>query len=154
MFGGMLFFIAIQLVFFFRGVSTTPWYNSGMYSELITPQPVYEVYNLPCRWGSGVQLLSPQRDDKIFVTLERFHHPQQNDTMYEKASLLFEKAHLPSLNKNRFFHSLDRAGFMEWFTKYSSPWISPYSGKSDFAPKAAFWDGHTLSLTQSPTPAK
>ena len=44
LFAGMLFFIVMQLfVFYKHGMVFSPWYNYGMYSEVIKPQKEYAV---------------------------------------------------------------------------------------------------------------
>lgn len=150
MFWVMLLFSLCQLIFFARGVEVSPWFNSGMYSARISPQPYYTVYTMPCRWPENIQLLSPQRDDKVFFTLDQFYDLAANDSMYNKVKKIFGMTGILSPNPNRFFCQLDTTGFYTWFSGYAASWVYARNKVAAtgtyFEQKKASWNGKTLVL--------
>ncbi|CAN5432207.1 hypothetical protein BH10BAC3_BH10BAC3_40310 [soil metagenome] len=95
----MLFFIAGQLFVFYRsGMVFSPWYNYGMYSEVIKPQKEYALYNV---YDDGKIMAgndySPQQWDQIHFNLVQADAAACNSNFYEKEiSRLFHKFHLPT----------------------------------------------------------
>lgn len=148
MFAGMLFFMLVQLVFFWKAlVLFSPWYNYGMYSERISPQKNYSVYNIPSKWPADIQLLSPQRDDKVFVTLDQYYNLWQNDFMYQtQIKKKFAMMHLQQPDNNLFTMQMSNNDFQQWFNKYNAFWI----GKNvNIDKKPAIWDGKILRISPS-----
>ncbi len=145
MFAAMLLFACLQLVFFARGVAVSPWYNSGMYAEIMKPQPFYTSYRLHSRVPANLQLLSPQRDDKVFFTLDQYYQLGQNDSMYRKVKKVFRLAALPAPDSTRFLCRMDTALFRQWFGSYAASWID--TAGQLFEPSRLAWNGKILSLT-------
>jgi hypothetical protein len=148
MFSGMLFFMLIQLIFFWKGfVVFSPWYNYGMYSEVLKPQKEYSVYNIPSKWPANLQLLSPQRDDKVYVTLDRYHALTQNSFMYHsQIKPKFTTLHLPQADSSSYVMNLPQQDFLQWFERYTRFWIN---SNIDINKKPAIWDGKILSISPS-----
>lgn len=96
--GGMLFFIAMQLFCFYKGgMVFSPWYNYGMYSEVIKPLPEYALYKV---YADGELMAgdqySPQQWDNIHYKLVQADATACNRNFYEKEiSRLYKKFHLP-----------------------------------------------------------
>ena len=101
MFGGMLFFVVMQLLCFYKGgMVVSPWYNYGMFSHQIKIDSVYTV----CKAGNlqGHQF-TPQGWDKIHYTKAQYDALPANDTLYEKeVKRLFAKLLLPVPAKKYF----------------------------------------------------
>lgn len=96
--GGMLFFTAMQLFVFARsGMVFSPWYNYGMYSEMINPLPQYELYKV---YADGELVkgdeYSPAQWDNIHFKLLQADAAACNATFYNnEIRRLFKKFHLP-----------------------------------------------------------
>ena len=111
---GMLFFVLVQLFCFYKGgMVFSPWYNYGMYSERIMIKPYYIVDQFPAISGND---FSPQKWDKVFVTLQGFRNLFKNDLLYEnEIKRLFEKAHLPIPDKSKYTSRVSSASLITWF---------------------------------------
>ena len=107
--GAMLFFVAGQLFVFYRaGMVFSPWYNYGMYSEVIKPQKEYALYNV---YADGKIMAGndypPQQWDRIHFNLTQADAAACNSNFYEKEiSRLFHKFHLPLAAKHYYTNNL------------------------------------------------
>jgi|GEM_PF-3661941 len=153
LFGGMLFFILMQLFVFYKGgMVFSPWYNYGMFSEKIKPQKRYDWYNViapsPTR-----RILSPQKDDKIFVTLDKFVKLPMNDSLYNHdVGRLFEQAMLSKPSAHHYIYHLDVAAIKTLFAKYSNKaWPNNIDSVDHYtylriAPTSVIWNNEALII--------
>jgi len=148
LFSAMLLFAAAQLFFFGRGITCSPWYNSGMFSEVIKPTTTYEVYPITPRHNALVCWLSPQRDDKVFVTLDQYYG-LGNRHVYDQLVRVYQMAGLSRPDYNALVHSVNSNDFCRWFIPYAEAWIN--LNDSDclkLQPIQANWDGRLLHITK------
>jgi len=140
---GMLFFTLVQLFCFYKGgMVFSPWYNYGMYSERIAIKPLYVVDAFPAIEGNN---FSPQKWDKVFVTLKGFRSLSQNDSLYKKEiSRLFHKAHLPIPHNSNFLSNTSSASVKNWFQNSMS--LQFFSQQGDTT--LLSWDGEKLALVR------
>jgi hypothetical protein len=151
MFGGMLFFILMQLFVFYKaGMVFSPWYNYGMYSEVIKPLEKYELYKV---YADGELMAgdqySPQQWDNVHYTLLQADATLCNQNFYEKEiSRLFNKFHLPVPAKH--FYVNTRYGpkaIRQLYPNHLSRLFATHY--VDLYPLLYKWDGNKLVETDS-----
>lgn len=151
LFAGMLFFIIMQLfVFYKHGMVFSPWYNYGMYSEVIKPQKEYAVYKV---YADGKLLkgkdFSPQQWDDIHFALSQADAAACNEHFYEsQIKRLFTKFHLPVAGKEHYINTLfDDAEIRALFEPHLAKKL--HIKKVTIVPMLYQWNGSTLIETDS-----
>jgi hypothetical protein len=144
--GAMLLFIAGQLFVFYRaGMVFSPWYNYGMYSDVIKPQKEYAIYKI---YADGKLMAgneyTPQQWDKIHFTLLQTDAATCNSMFYQnQISRLFIKFHLPVPAEHFYINTLYNPA--EIRAQYPTR-LAKYFGKQQvqIIPMLYEWDGNTL----------
>lgn len=146
LFAGMLFFIAMQLfVFYKQGMVISPWFNYGMYSEVIAPQKEYIVYKI---YADGKLMqgadYSPQQWDAIHFALSQADATACNGNFYDKQiSRLFKKAQLPVPDKDHYVNTLFNAEEIQ--ALFASYLAKKFRAKQiKIIPMLYVWDGQSL----------
>ncbi|MEO7310450.1 MAG: hypothetical protein ABIX01_08640 [Chitinophagaceae bacterium] len=146
---GMLFFVLVQLFCFYKGgMVFSPWYNYGMYSEVIKIEPHYEVYHggyMPV----FLRQLSPQREDKMYHTIHQFKSLAMNDSLFENEIMrIFRKLHLPDPKPENFKSSISKTDFRIWYQRYQLNWsrsaLDLNKPEDVDNPAPAYWNGNEL----------
>jgi hypothetical protein len=111
--------IVQSIVFIKQGAVFSPFYNYGMYSEKILPQPVYVVYKI----YADDHLLrgedfSIQEWDKIYLPVFMYLSSDSvNSEMMEIRNRLLNKIKLTAAANTVFFDNeqISDASFMQWY---------------------------------------
>lgn len=154
MFTGMLFFIAMQLFVFYRhGMVFSPWFNYGMYSEVIKPESRYMVYKV---YADGKLMkggdYTPQQWDAIQYALTQADATTCNEHFYNtQIARILKKFHLPVPGKDIYVNTLfDAREIRALFASHIAKRF--HAKKVTIAPMLYEWNGHSLiekdSLTQ------
>lgn len=149
----MLFFAIVQLFCFYkRGMVFSPWFNYGMYSEVIKPDSIYSV-NKVFADGSLLQgnKYSPQEWDKIHFTLTQTAAAECNGNFYNKQiSRLFEKFDFNAPDSLRYVNTGTNTSGA--FIDYSN-WLRQtfHFNYIDVLPLRYVWNGNELSLRDTST---
>ncbi len=146
MFGGMLFFVCIQLFCFYKGgMVFTPFYNYGMYSEVMDVKPEYEINGVGHVKGND---FSPQSWDKIYYTLGQYQSLDKNDSLYANEVIrLFAKAHLLQPATANFIRPLSPADFNAWYAACLKQ-AGIQSDSYNWKPSIYSWNGYALMFSK------
>ena len=155
LFACIAFFGLVQLVVFYKkGMLVSPWYNYGMYSAKVYPQQVFEV-NKQLTGPSWLYLLSPQRDDKVNLTLDAYRNSPTNDSLYQKEiTRIIPMLRLPAPAARFYHHQFTQQQFNTWFKNYTAGFGNPLSQMvmQPVTPQKVVWDGSKLVPLQNNHP--
>jgi len=147
LFAACIGFMALQMLVFSRsGMVFTPFYNYGMYSEVMHPKPQYVVTNFP---AVKAHHYTPQQWDKIFVTLQRYQDLPLNDSLYQNHIVrLYQKLGLPAPARSNFTIHLHDTTFNAWYPGHLKKTISRTPVKISLASQTNRykWTGQKLEV--------
>jgi hypothetical protein len=151
MFAGMLFFVCVQLFCFYKkGMVFSPWYNYGMYSEVMNPKEVYTVTKV----YADSQLLkgnnfSPQAWDRIHYNLHLATAAACNDHFYEKEiKRIAQKFHVPTPGKwNYVNHKYESSQIFQFNKRILSQRLN--HNNIEVYPLEYSWNGKSLVFKDS-----
>lgn len=151
MFSGIVFFIVIQLLCFYKkGMVFSPWYNYGMYSEVIQPQSNYTVTKV---YADGKLLqgnqFSAQHWDKIQFNLQQAAAAKCNEHFYEtQIKRLYQKFHLPAPGAAHFINTkYSPEQILANYHQHLAQWLGCSAVKS--SQFVYNWDGNEFILKDS-----
>jgi hypothetical protein len=151
MFFGMLFFVLIQLFCFYKkGMLFSPWYNYGMYSEVMKPEETYTVTKVyadnELLKGSN---FSPQAWDRIHYNLQLAMVANCNEHFYEKeVKRIFQKFHFPVPAKwNYMNHKYANSDIFQLNKQFLAQQLKRSS--VEVYPLQYAWDGKKLAFIDS-----
>jgi len=148
--GGMLFFTVMQLFVFYRsGMVFSPWYNYGMYSEVIRPEKEYAIYKV---YADGELMTgdqySPQQWDNIHFKLVQADATACNANFYQKEiSRLFKKFHLSIPAEHFFVNTYSPSKIKQLYPNRLA--YSFYKHYIEVYPLLYKWNGEMLIETDS-----
>ena len=115
-----IIFICGQLfVILIWGIVITPFYNYGMYSEVIEIKKNYEVFEVEVNGKRlrGEDFL-PQQWDKIILPLQFYAGINKSNDLYKtEIKRLMDKMHIPVTEQN-FLLSCNYQQFENWYKDY------------------------------------
>jgi hypothetical protein len=117
-----IFVICSQLfVILIWGIEISPFYNYGMYSEVMTVKNSYPVFEIV---QNGKKLrgqdFTPERWDKIILPVQYFTDIHKSNQLYETdIKRLLGKFHI-SANEKNFLSTCNYQQFEDWYKSYLS----------------------------------
>lgn len=118
----MALFAAGQLFINFKqGLVVTPFYNYGMYSEVLKPDSSYQVFKVEQngRLLRG-QDFSTQEWDKILLPLSFYANKSRNNNLFETdIKRILSKGNIKATPGN-FLIECDCTSFVDWYAGYLS----------------------------------
>ncbi len=144
----MLLFLLVQLFCFYkRGMVFSPWYNYGMYSEIIKPDSIYNINKV---YADGALLqgnkYSPQEWDEIHFTLAQAAVAECNGNFYStQIRRLFQKFHLSAPDSLLYVNTIADPRLT---TPVYASWIKRSFNFHyiDIVPLRYTWNGNILSI--------
>ena len=116
----VIVFICGQLfVILIWGIVVTPFYNYGMFSEVIDVKNSYQIFEVEVN-GKRLrgQDFSPQEWDKIMLPLQFYSGIKQSNELYKTdIKRLLDKMHLSASDAN-FLLSCNYQQFENWYRNY------------------------------------
>lgn len=122
----ILFITGQVFVILIWGIVVTPFYNYGMYSEVMIPKKEYWLYEVNVN-GKKLQgkNFSPQQWDKIILPLYYYSsvNVKSNALFYSDVKRIMNKMFL-NPNEKRFLQNCNEEQFTEWYKRYLSASLS------------------------------
>lgn len=111
-------FVLCQAVAFVSGVTFSPFYNFGMYSEPMSIDSNYQVLQYRSAKGPNIQWWLPQKDDQVLLSQEYYNDKHLNDSVLILSQKLFGSSMAPS----KFLYELPEAAFCEKYNRLKDGW--------------------------------
>jgi hypothetical protein len=116
----VILFICAQLfVILIWGIVISPFYNYGMYSEVMDIKKDYQIFEVEVN-GNRLQgqAFSPQQWDNIILPLQFYSNIQQSNRLYETdIKRLLQKMQISS-NEADFVSSCNYPQFEKWYIQH------------------------------------
>lgn len=144
----ILFVIGQLFINFKRGLVVSPFYHYGMYSEVINPQPAYDVYEiLVDNKLLKAEDFSIQQWDKIVMPIKYFHSQDSMNVLYKKdVKRLMQQLRI-STASSKFVTHIDSLQFLNYYKPYLFNILGRKINSVDIASSLYAFDGKQLRRT-------